>query len=63
MKNITSKLYNSYKVYLDYIKNTGGSPLITYFDNDFEPIGSSLRRDMILHNLVEEKDGRIYLKE
>jgi hypothetical protein len=51
-----------YKVYFNYIKQSGGSILITRFDEDFKPIGSYIRRDMKLVNIIKEKDGKIYLK-
>ena len=47
--------------YYKYIKNTGGSPLIECFDEDWEPIGPMVRSDMIEAGLVYEKDGRIFI--
>ena len=44
---------------LEYIDNTGGEPLIEWFDVDHEPIGPLLRRDLAEMSLTYEKDGRI----
>ncbi len=52
-----------YKQYLDYIKNTGGSPLIEHFDYDWEPIGPLVRRDLKQDILIYERDGKIFLVE
>lgn len=52
---------NKYKIYLDYIQNTGGSPLIDWFDDDWEPIGPQVRTDMRRAGLIKEKDGKILL--
>lgn len=49
--------------YIQYIKNTGGSPKIEWFDDDWEPIGPQLRKDMAEANLITEKDGKIFLNE
>ena len=47
--------------YLQYIKNTGGSPKIEEFDDDWEPIGPMVRKDMKHAGLIEEKDGRVFI--
>jgi len=44
---------------LDYIRNTGGSPKVQWFDDDFEPIGPNLRADMLALGLITEQDGLI----
>lgn len=50
--------------YIDYIKNTGLVPLpIRFFDEDWEPIGPSVRRRMVEEGSIQEKDGMIYLVE
>lgn len=52
------------KRYVDYIKNTGAVPLpIGQFDDDWEPIGPMVRRDLVTAGLVDERDGGLYLKE
>lgn len=48
-----------FKLYLDYIKNTGGNPTITVFDTDWEPIGPTIRQDMVSAKLIKEVDGKI----
>lgn len=52
-----------YQKYLEYIKNTGGSPSITQFDDDWEPIGPRVREDMKRLGLVFEVDGRLKVAE
>ena len=53
---------DKYKQYLQYIKNTGTNPDISWFDEDFEPIGPTIREEMVSANLIEEVDGKIMLK-
>jgi len=38
--------------YISYIKNTGGSPRVKQFDDDWEPIGPVVRRDMLRAGLI-----------
>lgn len=45
---------------LEYISNTGGSPNITQFDEDHEPIGPMLREQLKDAQLVYEREGRIH---
>ena len=45
-----------FQKYLDYIANTGGKPKIVWFDDDWEPIGSMVRKDMKALGLIED-DG------
>lgn len=52
-----------YQKYLNYIKNTGGKPKITHFDEDWEPIGPQVRKAMVEAKLIYEQDGLIYLAE
>ena len=49
--------------YIDYIKNTGGSPSVIFFDDDWDPIGPLIRADMRAAGLIVEKDELIYLVE
>jgi len=37
---------------LAYVRNAGGSPEVTWFDEDHEPIGESLRNDLLKANLI-----------
>jgi hypothetical protein len=48
------------KLALLYISNTGGSPNITQFDEDHEPIGPRLREQLKDAELVYEREGRIH---
>lgn len=48
--------------YLQYIKNTGGKPSVSQFDDDWDPIGVFVRKDMIERNLIEIKDGIVTVK-
>lgn len=44
--------------YLDYIRNTGRDPLpIQVFDEDWAPIGSIVRAEMVAKGLIVEADG------
>ena len=52
-----------FQKYLDYIKNTGGSPKVSEFDEDWEPIGQRVREDMKRAGLVFERDGRLEIAE
>ena len=48
--------------YVQYIKNTGQKPLaVEQFDDDWEPIGPMVRRDMQAAKLITVKDGEIEL--
>ncbi len=49
--------------YVAYIKNTGRVPLLTaWFDEDWEPIGPTVRAEMVKHGLIEETSEGILLK-
>lgn len=52
-----------YDKYLQYIKNTGGSPKIEHFDSDWEPIGPQVRADMEHAGLIYERDGHLCMTE
>ncbi len=52
-----------YQKYLEYIKNTGGNPKVSEFDEDWEPIGPRVREDMKRIGLVVEVDGRLKAAE
>ena len=47
--------------YLDYIKNTGGSPKIEHFDEDWEPIGPMVRLELLDAGMTYEEDGKIFV--
>ena len=48
-----------YSLYLEYIQNTGGNPKISHFDEDWEPIGPLLRKEMKNKHLIYEENGKI----
>jgi hypothetical protein len=45
--------------YLDYIDNTGGEPHVVWFDEDWDPIGPLVRKDLVLAGLVTVDRGFI----
>lgn len=51
---------NNHLKYIAYIKNTGGSPTIDQFDEDWEPIGTVIRTQLKANKLIYEKDGKVY---
>ena len=52
----------NYDRYIDYMKNVGGKIKIEYFDEDWEPIGPSLRKGMKEAGLIiEDKESVIRL--
>ena len=52
------------KQYLQYIENTGRNPLLTkWFDDDWEPIGPVLRRDLVKADWIAEKDDGLSLTD
>ncbi len=46
-----------FEQFLQYIQNTGGSPKVEQFDEDWEPIGLRVRKDMAKAGLVFEQNG------
>lgn len=52
------------KQYAQYVRNTGQRPLAcAAFDDDWEPIGPMVRREMLAAGLIEEWDGGLMLTE
>jgi hypothetical protein len=49
--------------YLQYIVNTGGNATIATFDEDWEPIGPMLRRDLMPKHFIEGPDGKLALTD
>ena len=49
-----------YQQFLDYIDNTGGSPKIEEFDEDWDPIGLVIRLKLLEQKLIREEDGIIF---
>ena len=54
---------NNSETYLQYIFNAGGNPLIEWFDDDWEPIGPQIRKELEDLGLAYEVDGRIHIVE
>ena len=52
-----------YKKFIDYIINVGGNPKIDWFDNDWKPIGPSMRKDLREDGIIYEENGKIFLVE
>lgn len=49
--------------YCRYIVNTGGNATIVGFDDDWEPVGPMVRRDLIPKYAVENADGKLELTD
>lgn len=47
--------------YLQYVKNTGGNATVAGFDDDWEPIGPMLRKDLMPTYIVEDLNGKLHL--
>ena len=47
--------------YVDYIRKTGGNPSIEWFDEDWEPIGSTIRARLKEQGIISEQKGKIIL--
>ena len=48
---------------IQYIKNTGGNPAISWFDEDHEPIGAILREDLKSNGLIVEFNEKILITD
>lgn len=46
--------------YIEYLHNTGGSVTVAEFDEDWEPIGFRVRKDLLENGMIHYQDGRIY---
>lgn len=52
------------KKYVQYIRNTGRVPLkVEHFDDDWEPIGPMVRRDLLAADMIKEVGGGIVIEE
>ncbi len=50
--------------YCQYIRNTAQVPLLTdHFDDDWDPIGKMVRRQLVEHGLITETDGGCVLTD
>lgn len=47
--------------YIDYIQNCGEKCLVSWFDNDWKPIGNMVRKDMGIAGLIKIKDNEVIL--
>ena len=47
---------------LQYVINTGGNATVASLDDDFEPIGAMLRREL-MPTFIIERDGKLQLTE
>lgn len=46
-----------------YIENAGGSPTVTQFDDDHDPIGARVRGDLLRDGWIHENDGLVSLAD
>lgn len=51
------------KQYLQYVVNAGGNATVATLDDDFEPIGPMIRRDLMPTFMVEQDDGKLALTD
>lgn len=52
-----------HKKYVDYINNTGRVPLpVAHFDEDWEPVGPVVRKNMARDDLIQVRGDGIYLR-
>lgn len=49
------------KTAIHYVLNTGSNCTIKIFDEDHEPIGPALRREIMPKYVEERTDGRLYV--
>jgi len=57
------KFRAAHKKYLQYIVNTGGNVTVAGFDDDWEPIGPMVRRDLMPTYIVELANGKLALTD
>jgi hypothetical protein len=46
-----------YKQQIAYLKNIGNRAAIAWFDDDWEPIGPNLRKEMTDAGIIEDAEG------
>lgn len=51
------------KKYLQYVINTGGNATVPVFDEDWEPIGPMVRKDLMPRYITESTGGKLLLTE
>ena len=60
---MTTDIKPHHRQYIDYINNTGRKPLpVAFFDEDFEPAGPMIRRDLVASDIIQERADGIYLR-
>lgn len=47
--------------YIKYLKNAGGSIEIKKFDEDWEPVGSIIRCELLFLGLIRQEEGVLFL--
>jgi hypothetical protein len=52
-----------YKLYLQYVVNTGGNGTIARFDDDWSPIGPNLRSVLMPQYIIENANKRLELTD
>ena len=58
---MTQTVSEHQKQYLQYVINTGGNATVETLDDDYEPIGPMIRRDLMPKFIVEGADGKLDL--
>ncbi len=48
---------------VEYVRNTGGNTTVAIFDDDHEPIGPMLRKEIMPMYVVEQSDGKLALTD
>jgi hypothetical protein len=48
---------------LEYVRNTGGNATVANFDDDHEPIGPLLRKEIMPVFVMEDGDGKLMLTD
>jgi hypothetical protein len=52
-----------HKKYIDYLNNTGSRPVsVSQFDEDWEPVGAMVRKNMKRDDLIQERADGIHLR-
>ena len=51
------------KQYLDYVVNTGGNASVAAFDDDWEPIGPMVRKELMPRYMVVGPNGKLALTD
>lgn len=48
---------------LEYVRNTGGNATVAHFDDDHEPIGPLLRKEIMPAFVMVDGNGKLMLTE